>query len=80
MIVCENCGCSLTVYDVGFYKKMVSRAAEDHFMCINCTAAYFQISTQRAWGIIDHFRKMGCTLFPPEQDAAFPADDPAENH
>lgn len=66
---CVKCKRELTVYDIGFYKKMVSRAAEDGFLCIGCTAAYFNISTDKAWEMIRRFRKMGCTLFPHDPDA-----------
>ena len=64
MTVCRSCGRALTDYDVGFYKKMVSRGADTGFQCIDCTAAYFGISTEKAWEMIGRFRRAGCTLFP----------------
>ena len=65
---CRSCGNELTAYDVGFYKKMVNRGAESDFLCIPCTAVYFHITTQKAWDMIQRFRDMGCTLFPPITD------------
>ncbi len=61
---CITCGKPLSVYDIGFYKKMVNRGAES-CACIPCTAAYFRMSEARAWEMIRRFRRMGCTLFPP---------------
>lgn len=66
---CRNCGRELTVYDVGYYKKMVNRGAESDLLCIVCTASYFRISEEKAWEMIERFRAMGCTLFPPLPDA-----------
>lgn len=65
---CKSCGEELSVYDVGFYKKMVNRGAETDYCCIACTADYFHITTKKAWEMIKRYREMGCTLFPPELD------------
>ncbi|MBQ5970121.1 MAG: hypothetical protein IJL52_08420 [Clostridia bacterium] len=65
MTTCKQCGRPLTVYDIGFFKKMVCRGTAD-CACIACTAAHFQISEAEAWAIIRRYQRLGCTLFPPE--------------
>ncbi|MBQ6021890.1 MAG: hypothetical protein IJR51_06715 [Clostridia bacterium] len=60
---CLSCGKALTVYDIGFYKKMVNRGAAE-CACISCTAAHFRITEARACEMIRRFQKTGCTLFP----------------
>ena len=66
---CITCGRELTVYDIGFYKKLVNRGAEN-YSCIPCTAAHFRLTEERAWEMIRRFQKTGCTLFPqPEAQA-----------
>ncbi len=66
---CFRGGKPLTVYDTGFYKKMVNRGAES-CMCIACTAGHFRITEARAWEMIARFRRTGCTLFPPPETEA----------
>ena len=65
---CTKCGKQLSDYDVGFYKRLVNRGAND-CMCISCTAAYYRMTEERAWEKIRRFQQMGCTLFPPSEDA-----------
>ena len=60
---CEKCGKELSVYDVGFHKKMVNRGAQTH-TCIKCTSEHFGITEEKAWEMIARFQKAGCTLFP----------------
>lgn len=60
---CGKCGAKLTVYDVGFYKKLVNRGA-DACDCIRCTSAYFGMTEETAWKMIRRFQRDGCTLFP----------------
>ena len=64
---CISCGKALTIYDIGFYKKMVNRGAAE-CRCISCTAAHFGITEARAWEMIRRFQKTGCTLFPVENE------------
>ena len=64
---CAQCGKALSVYDVGFYKRFVNRGATT-FRCIACTSAYYGITEARAWELIRHYQRTGCTLFPPEED------------
>lgn len=63
-MTCKTCGKELDAWDVGFYKKLVNRGATD-CSCIACTAAYFELSEERAWEMIRRFQAQGCTLFPP---------------
>ena len=62
---CSVCGRALTQYDIGFYKKLVNRGAEE-CSCIACTSKHFRISEAQAWEMIRRFQKTGCLLFPPE--------------
>lgn len=64
---CLRCGRELDVYDIGFYKKLVNRGAEE-FACVACTAAHFRFPEARAREMIRRFRMQGCTLFPPLED------------
>lgn len=61
---CTQCGKALSVYDIGFYKRIVNRGATS-FQCIDCTAAYYRMTPERAWEMIRRFQQTGCTLFPP---------------
>ena len=61
---CRACGKELSVYDTGFYKKLVNRGARE-CDCIACTAAHFRLTQERAWEMIRRFQQTGCTLFPP---------------
>ena len=63
---CQTCERELSVYDIGFYKKLVNRGAES-FCCIPCAAAHFGLTEARAWEMIRRFQKTGCTLFPPAE-------------
>ena len=70
MTVCQKCGRPLSVWDEGFYKKLVNRGAEP-LWCIPCTAAYFGMDRETALRMIRRFRQSGCTLFP---EAEAPGD------
>jgi len=60
---CRNCGRSLSVDEIGLYKKMVNRGATS-YLCITCLAEHFNCSEYDLRERIEYFRKMGCTLFP----------------
>lgn len=59
---CRNCGRVLEKDEIAIYKRMVNRGATD-FLCVACLAAYFSVSEELVKEKIEHFRKMGCTLF-----------------
>ena len=63
MMRCTNCGKALTVFDEGFFRKMVNRGATE-CCCIPCTAAHFGLTEEKAWKMIRRFQERGCTLFP----------------
>lgn len=60
---CLKCNKELTVYDIGFFKKMINRGAVE-YECISCLAEYFGFTEEKAWKLIEKFQKTGCTLFP----------------
>ena len=60
---CTACGKELTVWDEGFFRKLVNRGAGE-CCCITCTAAHFGLTEEKAWEMIRRFQKTGCTLFP----------------
>lgn len=63
MSECISCEKELGVDDIGFFKKMVNRGAEE-FMCIECTSEYFGLTVEESLKLIQRFRESGCTLFP----------------
>ena len=62
--VCAACGKSLTPDEVAVTKKLVNRGAKQ-FLCINCLAAYFEVTPQDILERSAYFKQMGCTLFDP---------------
>ena len=60
---CQQCGKELTVWDEGYFEKMVNRGATE-CCCIPCTATHFGLTEEKAWEMIRRFQKTGCTLFP----------------
>ena len=60
---CMKCGRTLTADEIGIYKRMVNRGA-DKYLCASCLAEHFHISEDLIYEKIEHFRQMGCTLFP----------------
>ena len=67
--LCARCGRSLGVYDIGAYKKLVNRGADAGFLCSPCLASHFSCSETRIREKIREFQQMGCTLFPPLDEA-----------
>ena len=59
---CLKCGRELTRDEIGLHKKMVNRGAQS-FLCIDCLASYYQVSTPGLEEKIRLFKEMGCTLF-----------------
>ena len=50
-------------------KKLVNRGADAGFLCIPCLAGHFSCSETRIREKIREFQQMGCTLFPPLDEA-----------
>ncbi len=59
---CTACGASLSNDEIGIYKKMVNRGATE-CMCIPCLAKKLGVTEGDLYERIEHFRRMGCTLF-----------------
>lgn len=64
-VPCYRCGESVKGDTIGLNKKMVNRAVQQ-YLCMRCLAEHFHVTEQELRTMIDHFRKAGCTLFPPE--------------
>ena len=62
---CKNCQRPLVNDEIAIYKRMVNRGATE-FLCMTCMAKYFNVSEELVKEKIEHFRKMGCTLFEPD--------------
>lgn len=59
---CIKCGRELKSDEIGLYKKLVNRGAQK-YMCIDCTAEYFDVSVGALEEKIEQYRAMGCSLF-----------------
>lgn len=59
---CIRCGAELTFLDIGAYKKFVNRGSKE-FLCKKCLAEELKIPEKVLDEKIEHFRKIGCTLF-----------------
>ena len=59
---CRQCGRELKHDEIAIYKRMVNRGATD-YLCISCFAKEFRVSEDLIREKIEHFKKMGCTLF-----------------
>ncbi len=66
MSSCIICGKELDGYDIGFYRKMVNRGAQE-YACIECMCKKIEITENQAWEMIRRFQKSGCALFPVEE-------------
>lgn len=64
---CLKCEKKLSFNEIGLYRKMVNRGAEE-FLCISCLAEKFKISEDDLQKKIEYFRKSGCTLFSPMEN------------
>ena len=59
---CKNCGSILSMNEVGLYKKMINRMAEE-FLCKKCLADRLKCSTEYLDTNITQFKAQGCLLF-----------------
>lgn len=60
--LCRVCGRALTQDEVAVTKKLMNRGATE-FFCVDCLAAYFDVTPDDIRERIVYFKKMGCTLF-----------------
>ncbi len=59
---CMKCQRPLTDDEIGIFKRMINRSAVE-FLCKTCLATHFRCTEAQIDEKIEHFRKMGCTLF-----------------
>lgn len=59
---CFRCGKALSPDEIAVTKKLINRGARQ-FLCVNCLAAYFEVTPQDILERIAYFRQTGCTLF-----------------
>lgn len=64
--ICENCKKALTGNEIAMHRKLIGRYAES-FMCTECIAKYFEVSSDLIREKMEYFIKTGCTLFPDNQ-------------
>lgn len=62
MSECIRCGRELTADEIGIYRKLINRGAEE-YLCIPCLSEDLKISEEEIRKKIEQFRKAGCTLF-----------------
>lgn len=59
---CKNCNARLSGDEIAIYKKVVSRNAKQ-YLCKSCLSDYFKVPVSVIEDRIEHFKKIGCTLF-----------------
>ena len=62
---CMKCNRLLTGDDIGIYKKIVNRMANE-FLCKTCLAEEFGVKEEIIDKKIKQFKEIGCLLFPLE--------------
>lgn len=60
---CAACGETLGRDDVGLYKKLLCRWAEEGFLCKACIGRELKCDTALLDAKIEQFRQAGCLLF-----------------
>jgi hypothetical protein len=61
--ICHVCGKdSLAFNEVGLCKKLLGRNIEN-FFCVDCLAAYLEVTTEELLAKVDEFKAQGCALF-----------------
>lgn len=59
---CVKCGKTVTSDEAALCKKLISRATEK-YMCLDCTAEYFDVTKELLEDKIKQYKALGCTLF-----------------
>lgn len=60
---CFSCGKSnLTKNEIGLNKKLLGESTEK-FLCIDCLAAFLDVSVEELFDKIEDFKASGCKLF-----------------
>ena len=71
--VCVSCGRPVTRDEIAVTKKLINRGATA-FYCVPCLAKYFEVKPEDIEERIGYFRRMGCTLFEPNEEAGHRAE------
>ena len=59
---CMKCGAALGGDEIALHKKLIFRAATEYF-CIDCLAAYLEVTPEDIEDKIQMFKEDGCELF-----------------
>ena len=59
---CIKCQKALTRDEIGLHKRLMNRG-DTEYMCKECLAQHFGVSTEMLDKKIEQFKGMGCTLF-----------------
>ncbi len=59
---CMDCKRKLTADEIALYRKLIYRDAED-YLCKTCLSQKMRVSEEELACKIEHFKKIGCTLF-----------------
>ena len=62
---CKACSRPLSPDEIAVTKKLINRGVTE-FFCVDCLAAYFEVTPQDIRERIQYFKQMGCTLFSPD--------------
>ncbi len=63
MSQCIKCNCTLDGDDIGIFRKLINRRA-DQFLCKLCLARNLGVTEEQIQEKIKLFKKQGCMLFP----------------
>ena len=59
---CYQCETELGKIAVGLNKKLLDRNSK-RFYCLDCLAAYLEVTTDDLLAKVEEFKEQGCTLF-----------------
>ena len=62
MSICYQCSKELSHNEIGIYKKLINRGAEE-FLCKHCLAQKLKVTPELLDEKILQFKNQGCTLF-----------------
>ena len=62
MLFCMQCGNRLSSDEIAIYRRLIYRDAEE-YLCKSCLAEKMRVSEAEIERKIEHFKKIGCTLF-----------------
>lgn len=59
---CYQCEADLGKIAVGLNKKLLDRNSK-RFYCLDCLAAYLEVTADELLAKVEEFKEQGCTLF-----------------